>query len=577
MYPLKCMLLILVLVTFAGACRPGPSGPSNVTPGSSKTICGDDDREKGEICDRNDLDGRDCIALGYGAGVLACRLDCRDFDRRQCGAPASCGDNQRQGVELCDGSDLNGKSCEDLGYTAGVVSCFANCGDFDTSLCGPPAGCGDGSRAGVEACDGDDFGGLTCAHLGQSGGQLACSGDCRTVDASGCGGCTPTTCVAQGKNCGQIDDNCGSTLQCGSCTAPQTCGGSGLANVCGDESCTPNSCDSEGYDCGSYVDNCGNSRDCGTCTAPETCGGGGVSNVCGGECEPTTCSREGVLCGSLDDGCGETLHCGRCTPPETCGAVTAGICGCVAQSCTDLGKNCGIFLNNCGLTENCGSCSSGQTCGGGGVANVCGTGSCTPTSCAAQGKNCGSIPDGCGQVLFCGNCASPDICAGEGVENVCGPRSCNTRDDCFLGQRCIDSRCSPDPDSLLCSDCSELAGLLACQQPHACLINTRYDSNNADTAPASYCTPNCSDDEDCANGFNCVTMGGILASCAENETCANGETCVFRPGDTVGYCPCVNTSECSSAGEQTECEGGLCVTGRACGLQNSYFCGEVIP
>src|SRR3989441_7543226 len=45
--------------------------------------------------------------------------------------------------------------------------------------------------------------------------------------------CTPTTCAAQGKTCGTILDGCGGSLVCGSCTAPQTCGGAGIANVCG--------------------------------------------------------------------------------------------------------------------------------------------------------------------------------------------------------------------------------------------------------------------------------------------------------------------------------------------------------
>ena len=45
--------------------------------------------------------------------------------------------------------------------------------------------------------------------------------------------CTPTTCAAQGKNCGSISNGCGGTLSCGSCTAPQTCGGGGVVNVCG--------------------------------------------------------------------------------------------------------------------------------------------------------------------------------------------------------------------------------------------------------------------------------------------------------------------------------------------------------
>lgn len=47
------------------------------------------------------------------------------------------------------------------------------------------------------------------------------------------GTCAPTTCAAQGKNCGTISDGCGGTLVCGSCTSPQTCGGGGVVNVCG--------------------------------------------------------------------------------------------------------------------------------------------------------------------------------------------------------------------------------------------------------------------------------------------------------------------------------------------------------
>ena len=45
--------------------------------------------------------------------------------------------------------------------------------------------------------------------------------------------CVPTTCANAGKNCGAISDGCGGSLSCGSCTAPQSCGGAGIANVCG--------------------------------------------------------------------------------------------------------------------------------------------------------------------------------------------------------------------------------------------------------------------------------------------------------------------------------------------------------
>src|SRR5262249_16860745 len=51
--------------------------------------------------------------------------------------------------------------------------------------------------------------------------------------ASGGSTCTPTTCSALGKNCGSVADGCGGTLNCGTCTSPQTCGGGGVSNVCG--------------------------------------------------------------------------------------------------------------------------------------------------------------------------------------------------------------------------------------------------------------------------------------------------------------------------------------------------------
>jgi hypothetical protein len=63
---------------------------------------------------------------------------------------------------------------------------------------------------------------------------LGCSG----INISGisCGDtfCTLTTCAIEGKDCGMIDNGCHTALlNCGSCTLPKTCGGSGTSNVCG--------------------------------------------------------------------------------------------------------------------------------------------------------------------------------------------------------------------------------------------------------------------------------------------------------------------------------------------------------
>ena len=64
------------------------------------------------------------------------------------------------------------------------------------------------------------------------------------------GGCTPSTCNAEGANCGQISDGCSGTLDCGTCTLPETCGGGGTANACGEGSCAPTSCEPENANCG---------------------------------------------------------------------------------------------------------------------------------------------------------------------------------------------------------------------------------------------------------------------------------------------------------------------------------------
>ena len=47
------------------------------------------------------------------------------------------------------------------------------------------------------------------------------------------GSCAPTNCSVNGWNCGTPSDGCSGTLNCGSCTSPQTCGGGGTSYVCG--------------------------------------------------------------------------------------------------------------------------------------------------------------------------------------------------------------------------------------------------------------------------------------------------------------------------------------------------------
>jgi hypothetical protein len=155
--------------------------------------------------------------------------------------------------------------------------------------------------------------------------------------------CTPTTCAALGFDCGVNADGCGGTVDCGACSAPETCGVGGFSK-CGNPSimadgsvnCTPTTCAALGYDCGKASDGCGNAIDCSAtqCSGNAYCGGGGFDK-CGGDvtdaggpaCTPRTCASLGYNCGAAIDGCGGTLSCGTCTAPLACGAGKPNVCG----------------------------------------------------------------------------------------------------------------------------------------------------------------------------------------------------------------------------------------------------------
>lgn len=155
------ILAPLCIALLVAACG---DGRSRTLPGSSnsnnnRAACGNGAVEQGEVCDGIALGGLTCVTLGFGAGGLACTSDCRDFDRSGCGAPPTCGNGTTDGGELCDGASFGTRSCQTYGYSEGSLSCSANCGVIDTSGCsGQLAQCGNNTREGNEVCDGTDVG-----------------------------------------------------------------------------------------------------------------------------------------------------------------------------------------------------------------------------------------------------------------------------------------------------------------------------------------------------------------------------------------------------------------------------------
>jgi len=269
----------------------------------------------------------------------------------------------------------------------GVVAVGACAGGEDTNGSGP--GPGDDGSLGDEV----------------EGGGFGLDGDVG-------GGCTPRTCAAAGANCGPVADGCGGLVECGTCVAPEFCGGGGKPSVCGTSPCTAKTCADLGVNCGKQGDGCGGLIDCGTCTVPgETCGGGGT--------------------------------------PSVCGKSIADAPACTAKTCVAMGYNCGPVADGCGGLVDCGKCTlAGESCGGGGKPNVCGGYTCVKKTCADYGADCGPVADGCGGIVTtCGTCTAPAICGGGGKPSVCGGGSTDGGTGC-VGLECKKVKCETGTSSI---------------------------------------------------------------------------------------------------------------------------------
>ena len=156
-----------------------------VDPCSVDQECGDNviDSGEGEVCDGTNLGGLFCADLGYVGGVLGCKPTCHEFDTSSCFSV--CDDGMIHAGEVCDGMNLGGASCMSLGFTGGSLNCDAGCAAFDASGC--TSVCGDNLVSPDEVCDGPDLKCQNCADLGFYGGTLACNSTCDGLDTTACG------------------------------------------------------------------------------------------------------------------------------------------------------------------------------------------------------------------------------------------------------------------------------------------------------------------------------------------------------------------------------------------------------
>eukprot|EP00565_Helicotheca_tamesis_P005002 CAMPEP_0185724850 /NCGR_PEP_ID=MMETSP1171-20130828/1220_1 /TAXON_ID=374046 /ORGANISM="Helicotheca tamensis, Strain CCMP826" /LENGTH=932 /DNA_ID=CAMNT_0028392799 /DNA_START=71 /DNA_END=2869 /DNA_ORIENTATION=- len=96
----------------------------------------------------------------------------------------NCGNGNLDPPEACDGNDFGGKTCADYGFlSGGALSCSQQC-QVITDNCAN--GCGNDVREDNEICDGDDLDGTACANLGYTSGDLSCKQDCSGYDTTQC-------------------------------------------------------------------------------------------------------------------------------------------------------------------------------------------------------------------------------------------------------------------------------------------------------------------------------------------------------------------------------------------------------
>ena len=166
------------------------SGPPPPPP-----TCGNNVIEGDEECDLTQLDGQDCLTLGFESGELSCTLLCT-YNTDGCGI---CGNDIVDEAETCDGTALAKQDCFELGFAGGFLGCLPDCSDFDTSMCSEVAVCGNDLTEISEECDGTDLGGEDCVSLGfTNGGTLGCNQFCSGYDFSQCMGMGGDCCISNG-------------------------------------------------------------------------------------------------------------------------------------------------------------------------------------------------------------------------------------------------------------------------------------------------------------------------------------------------------------------------------------------
>lgn len=324
--------------------------------------------------------------------------------------------------------------------------------------------------------------------------------------------------------CGTVRNNCGKTINCGSCACDPPCG---VCHACDDSTrtCIPANagepCGAPGQICQSGACACTEA----SCPACTTCEPNGTCQGCAGCCDGETCITECGDCRVCDDGqCAE---------------------------CAEAGFGC---------CDTSGVCQDGDTnaaCGSSGTCDICtGQEECDEQTCVCQPRtecppefDCGEIADGCGEFVRCG----PDLCsqpADPCQETTCQANICTTGPG-HQGAVCVSARCSGStftPEGTCSGGVCQTGAAVSCA-PYLC-------DGNA-------CGATCDSDAGCVSGAFCNGTGQCVNDRTNGQVCQRDEQCVSDHCVDAVCCAEASCPACAVCGGDGTCQ-SLCVAGQSC-------------
>jgi hypothetical protein len=453
------------------------------------------------------------------------------------------------------------------------------------------------SGCGSSICSGN-MAGRCCnsgEHLGSNYFCCVISGSAQWYWGWSCP-CTPATCASLGKTCGNWDNGCGVTLECGGCASCKYCSNGnclnqpdGFNDCSGCQRCISGYCQDYNSVCQGTPSSCYcSSGGCQSCPSSGCCDASCSGFSCGYSTNSANCPSEGwydtgnirwvagpdvckeyeekesayrsYYCSSLNCRCDFNIVSNKwsgtgASRPKAAAGTRCGDCqvcdnygNCVDNSkpsCGDCqaGPYCDTWTNNwyCNNKASCSSCSGGFCDGSGNcVANPCGTCKyCSSGSCVNRFDTYNDCGSGC-QRCISGSCQDYDqACSG------------------------ITSSCSCSGDS--CTSCPSSGCCDATCWGFGCGL-----SQNNNNCQSGY---TCQSDCTCISG--CI-IGGVCKY--DSWFCDGGDGSCRRARDVYVYdsaCNCVyDHKEYENAQYGEHCSGGTFTNSGYCASGSQYCSAE---